>query len=156
MAYPTGTPVDELILANVATTLAAVASPTYHFTFKGVQRSVPLDATRVQEFPTALIGAAEVTWSDALHYRMGGDARFTVRVAVEDRETHPAAVAWAAADVRKALLADVTRGGFAVDTKIIQQSPIVLVAEAGNAVVGVDVSVQVRFRHQYDDPNAAA
>lgn len=156
MAYPSGTPVDEAILDNVVATLAAIATPSYHLTFKRAERFIPLNATQVQEYPSALVGTADITWSDALHFRLSGDMRFTVRALVEDREAHQESLAWAAADVRKALLADVTRGGLAVDTKVLAQSPFMLISEAGNAVTGVDVSVQVRFRHQYDDPNTAA
>lgn len=155
MAYPTGTPVDEAILDDLVSTLQGIATPAYHSTVVSVERFSPSDATRIYEFPCLLVGTPIITWSDAINPLLEGVIRLVIRGVVEDLETHQQSLSWLAADIRAALLADVSRSGLAVDTKIVQQEAYMLIAEAGDPVAAVDVTVQIRFRHLYSDPNTA-
>lgn len=154
MSYPTGTPVDELIVQDIVTTLEAIDAPTYHNTVLHVERYQALNEQQVYEFPVVLLGVPVITWSDSISPLLEGVLRMTLRAVVEDLETHQQSLAWIAADIRKALLADVTRSGNAVDTKVLSQEPF-MVIDASGPVAAVDISIQVRFRHDYDDPNSA-
>lgn len=56
-------------------------------------------------------------------------------------------------DIIKALLADRTRGGYAIDTEITDVDPFVL-AE-GQIFTGMIFSLEIKFRTEPDDPTAA-
>lgn len=154
MAYPTGTPVEEAILDNIETTLAAIATPSYKTTVRRVDRIKPLGYA-LQEFPSIIIGVPTVTWSPVVTSRIEGELKVTVRGAVEDRETGFQTIHDLAADIRQALLTDTSRNTLACWTRIETQEPFLAVEEAGQ-VVFVDLAVRVLFRHLYDDPNTAA
>lgn len=51
------------------------------------------------------------------------------------------------ADINTALLADHTRGGYAIDTTIVAMEPVPVSSE--NRLAGVIVDVEVRYRHRY-------
>jgi hypothetical protein len=154
MPYPTGTPVDEAILDNVKTTLEGIATPNYRYTIARVERIRPTGMLEFREFPLLLIGVPTITWRDNVSNRLTGDMRLTIRGVVLDRESGFESVNWLAADVRKALLADTTRGGLACWTRIESQEAA-LGVEEGGANPSVDLTVLIHFRHLYDDPNTA-
>jgi len=153
MPYPTGTPVDEAILDNIATVLATISAPSYHTTVRRVERHRPFGYPIV-EFPAIVIDAPRVAWSDNVANRLAGDMSVVIRGMVDDRETGVEAVNWLAADIRKALLLDTSRGGLACWTRVREQESFLNVGESG-AFPSVDVEVLIHFRHQYDDPNTA-
>lgn len=154
MTYPSGTPVDELVLENIRATLAAVAAPSFHYTLKSVSRLQDLSTKQVVEFPAAFIGTPRYVWSDKINPLYSATMEVTVRAFVEDIVSFSTSLSWLGADVRQALLADVTRGGVAVDTKITAQEPFMSV-EGDGPSNAVDLTVQVRFRHLFTDPNHA-
>ena len=73
-----------------------------------------------------------------------------IRVAVHNREDPQGDLSYFLADVRAALTSDVTRGGYARDTKIT--STDTYQTEDGSAICAADATVTIRYAHQYDDP----
>lgn len=153
MPYPTGTPVDEAILDNIAAVLATIAAPSYHTTVRRVERLKALGYPIV-EFPCVIVGVPRISWSDRVANRLTGEMALVVRGIVDDRENGIQSVNWLAADIRKALLLDTTRGGLACWTRVQAQEASLNVEESGT-FPSVDVEVLVHFRHQFDDPNTA-
>jgi hypothetical protein len=153
--YPTGTPVDEQILDDVKDALDAIATPSYHSTVRYVSRYDPENGINIPtgEYPALLIGPASIAWDDGVHALQSGVMTFTVRGFVEQFEQVATALAWLAADIRKALTADYTRGAVALSTRILEQTSWTL-ADAAGPIHGVDITVQVPFRHEYDNPNS--
>lgn len=52
------------------------------------------------------------------------------------------------ADVWKAIMTDITRGGYAIDTEIISSEKL----EEENIGTGITMTIAVKFRHKDDDP----
>lgn len=154
MPYPTGTPVDEQILDDVKDTLETIATPSYHTDVAYVSRYDPENGLEIHEYPALLIGPASIAWDDATHGLLSGVMTFTVRGFVEERVNVATILAWLAADVRKALTSDYTRGDVALSTRVLEQATWTL-ADAAGPIHGIDITVQVPFRHEYDNPNSA-
>lgn len=157
MAYPAGTPVDEQILQDLEATLAAIAAPSFHFDVAQVLRADALGAgLRFVELPGILIGTPTYVWDDKTNPLYAATMTVALHCELRSIETLLADQAWLAADVRQALLADVSRGGVAVDTKILSHEPYLIFNEASAVSgAGIDVVVQIRFRHLFTDPNTA-
>lgn len=154
MAYPTGTPVEEQILDDIKTALEAIAAPSYHTNVEHVTRYDMENGLHFDVFPTIVIAPAAISWDDSVHGLLSGTLSTTVRGFIEAREDVATELAWLAADIRKALLADYQRGGVALSTRVLEQSLWTL-DDAAGPVHGIDIQVQVPFRHDYTDPNTA-
>lgn len=53
-------------------------------------------------------------------------------------------------DVEKALVADITRGGYAVDTNITGNLPFETVQ--GQPQIGISIEIEIVYQHQISDP----
>lgn len=155
MAYPTGTPVKERVMTNLVAALEAIdGSPAYHHEVLAVKRQSPDNPVLVftaQEFPAIILSHADISRDDSVNAMIQCELGVTVRASLLDRENHATELEWLVADLHKALLTDVTRGGVAMDTKILGET--VYEQEEVTGVASVDLAVRVRFRHLYDDPN---
>jgi hypothetical protein len=58
------------------------------------------------------------------------------------------------ADIERALAVDVTRGGYAIDTRVIHTEDAPL--ESGAPLAGVRVDVEIKYRHADGNPYAAS
>lgn len=153
MAYPSGTPVDEAIVADLTAALGGIATPAYHTDVRQALRFDPENGVNLQTFPAIVVGPAAVSWDDTVHGLLSGTLTTTVRGFVQARTQPATTLAWLAADIRKALLDDYTRGGVALTTRILDQATWTL-DESAHPIHGIDVQVLVLFRHLYDDPNS--
>lgn len=155
MAYPAGTPVKERVVTHIVSTLEAIdGSPSYHHEILAVKRQSPDNPVLVftaQEFPAIIVSHADIVRSDDVNAMIQCELGVTLRASLLDRENHATELEWLVADLHKALLTDVTRGGIAVDTKITGET--VYDQEEQTGIASVDLAVRVRFRHLYDDPN---
>lgn len=151
MVYPTGTPVQETILDHVKTTLAAIASPTYHTTVIEVTRLRGDNLFEMPQRPCVVISVPDVEDTDTTLAMIAKEMRFTCRCALDDRTDAQEAVGWFIQDIRHALTRDITRGGVAVDTHVTGSIPFQ--SDQLSSICGADVLVHIQFRHLYDDPN---
>ncbi len=56
-------------------------------------------------------------------------------------------------DVEKALMADITRGGHAINTKILRNYPFQAVQ--GQPSIGISIEIEITYQHQLTDPAVA-
>lgn len=157
MAYPAGSPVKERVLEHVKTTLAAIASPAYFTDVVAVKRQTsenPYVALDQAEFPAVLISVPTTSYDDGVNGILSASTNVSLRLVVQAREGVSSNIEQFISDVKAALLADWTRGGLALDTKIVGDEVLVPEEVTGYAVA--DVSLTLRWRHLYSDPNTAA
>lgn len=154
MAYPSGTIVDQAVIDDLVTTCEGIATPSYFFTVEAVKAIANIDTQWQAEFPCILIGEPTITFDDGVNGRLAGEMRLVIRGCVEDRIAGYASARKLGADIRKAVLADHTRGGVALDTHVDTQELIEIPGDPQTAgpIAAVDVAVRINFRHQYDDP----
>lgn len=154
MAYPTGTPVRESIMDDIVTTLQAIATPSYHHDVAAVHRLQGDGTLDLYELPAVIVAPPLLSWSDDTNSIQRGEMRVTCRVALDDRIDHQQSLSWLMEDVKVALTADVTRGGFARDTNVLTDEPFM--SDPSSGIAGGDFQVLVKFAHEYADPNTAA
>jgi hypothetical protein len=154
---PSGTPVKEAVLQNLETALAAIAAgAAYYTTVARVQRinTVPID---LPEYPAIVLvplgtdydppGAA-TTLAIAGHYRVQATLIIRSRTdAVADLENF-------IRDVHKALLVDPTRGGLAIDTRLVSDS-VYYPTDIEEPVALADLVIEVHYRTTRTDLNQA-
>ena len=154
MAYPTGTPVKEQVLDNLKTTLELIAGgASYHTTLRGVHRLRGVNAMQLQQFPAVIIDVAGTAHDDGVNGMVSCSMDVNLVAVITDRTDPAQELEWLAADIKRALLIDVTRGGAAVDTKFVSDD--IQISDDVTSVAAVQVQARVRFRHLYADPNTS-
>lgn len=145
------TPIEELVVANLISTLEGIAAPTYSTT---VAKVIDYEAwdDDILRYPAVmlLVGSTaedDSTFSD----RQNVDLEFQL-ILVLDTWTNPRQAAAAfVADVKQALLTDVQRGGTARDTHITRTERFLYDTETG-ARAGAVVYGKVEYRHVRGNP----
>jgi hypothetical protein len=157
--------VAENIVANIETTLLGITvAAGYENTVARVQR-VQQTLTSLADLPVLLIVPRDIRAADEEPYSVQ-DWVMTVEiqlvfiadpyeVAIDtDASGNPTEnttetyFAWFG-DINKALLADRTRGGHALDTRIVGMEPLAVDVE--NRSAGIIVDAEIRYRHRYGE-----
>lgn len=150
--------IRENILANVKTTLQAIApggtpAAGYATAVKQVFRW-GMDATQVLEFPILVFGDLNEAYTQnslqLLHRTLTVVVEGFHKVEFESDDTVAQAATSFLADIEKALMADVTRGGNAVDT--ILKSNEVFVESSGSPLIWISVAADVKYRTKLTNP----
>ena len=146
--------VREQIELNLKTVLESVVTPTYGQTIQKVFRyGQPF--TDLNTIPAAQILPENEDKEPRPHPLYSCVANYTIALVVESQsETIAAAVNQILADVEKALMIDVTRGGLATETLIRGNA----VFESGPAepIGDCRLRIAVKYRHQHGDPFTAS
>lgn len=150
--------IRENILANVKTTLQAiapsgVAAAGYSTPVKQVFRW-GMDAAQIIEFPVLVFGDLNEVYTQnslqLLHRTLTVVVEGYHKVEFQSDDAVAQAATAFLADIEKSLLADVTRGGNAVDT--IFKSNEVFVESAGSPFVFVSLTAEIKYRTRLTDP----
>lgn len=155
------------ILENFKSTIAAITSgASYFFTWSGgakLAKGIPADISKASQlWPLALIipGDDQVTNRDLAGSRNLLDREITIEVlavnhagADRDEETQVEHSVQLAADVMKALMVDITRGGAAVDT--VLESSMLFPDEIKQADSSVGLRFRCRYQHFDNDPSSS-
>lgn len=145
--------VRENILQNVETVLGTVVSPTYETDLKQVSRKLEL-ATEIGQYPAVFIvvngeakttddtpiGVTSVVMSLTLEVWLSGESA-----------QEPTDLSNAIRDIETALMADRTRGGYAIDTKLTGNSTF---ASEVLVTAGADITLDIEYRHSVNDPTS--
>ncbi len=148
--------VQQLIIDDLVTTLQGVtAANGYEFTVKAVE-----------EFEVEGVGSALrpliVVWSGAmdLENEAGGRSHWRFRVELdcylvhnpnEDSDASSKVLTRFTGDVVKAVMADRTRGGNALDCKVVGVDPIPMLQNEG-LDINVGITLEIRYRHVATNP----
>lgn len=156
MAYPSGLPVDEQIVAALKTRFETIdGAPNYYYTVARVERYQPGNSALIREFPAIVLGQPQVTTEQTVAGRISNALEIVVRAALKDRETFSTSISKLSADIRRALYSDIQLGGVACWTRIKSEERFELIAEDA-ALAAVDILLTVHYRHPIDNPNQSA
>jgi hypothetical protein len=153
MAYPTDTTVRETILANIDTTLAAIA--TTPLTYKTVPNTVRRwtgNVFEVPSYPCIIVVPTGETHDDSRIAIVQHTMDLLIVCGVYD-SNWKTTLQDLVTDVRVALTTDWTRGGKAITTQIISDQ--IFEAEPTNPLAEAQVTVRVFYRTLYNDPTTA-
>lgn len=154
---PSGEPVKELILQNLETTLDAIAAGADYYTeVRSVDRARSL-VQAVDDTPAVLILPDGTTY-DTEPARLVGVVSGTFRVGLllvaRDATTPQLTIERFIRDVHKALLVDITRGGNALNTRLVTDDVYIPVEETDPIVLG-DLLVEIDYRTLRTNLNTA-
>lgn len=152
MSYPTDNPIRDGILSNLRSTLLLIqAGATYRSSVKSVE-FVAHNSEEFATFPSIGIGPASYRMSDSQYRRISVDMSLTLMLVVHSSTDPAKAARDLFEDVSLALRADVTRGGYAIDTHVLSDNP--QAPGIGDPVFGTEVEINILYRHQDNDPAA--
>jgi hypothetical protein len=149
--------IRELILKNLQTTLAAItAGEVYANTIASVQRWSQRGQT-FSAMPTIIINAGP----EEKKPEPNPLATCTFNVYIDIWTNHEESDTRSSdeilnsllGDVEKALIADITRGGYAIDTNINRNYPFQAIE--GMPSIGISIEIEIIYQHQQNDPAIA-
>lgn len=146
--------VKEAIMKNIKTTLEAIqAGETYNNTIKSVQRWQQKGNSLVL-VPCIVINAGPEDRTDDPNPLTSCD--FTVYIDVwtrDESDSTDSILNSLFGDIIKALTADITRGGNAVETHILSVVPFETIE--GQPYAGIIVETLIKYRHEQTDPETS-
>lgn len=151
MTYPTDPPIRKLILDNVRTTLAAIEpGGGFRTTVKRAEH-IGLNALDLVTYPFIAIGPPSFSYEDSQYRKMAVEMTITLLLVVRTSTEAVETMHDFLEDVSLALRADVTRGGYAIDTHIRRDTPAVPVVS--EPVFSTEVEVAISYRYLATDPS---
>jgi hypothetical protein len=144
----------HLIIDNCLATIGAItAGATYNRTVrKAVRNALTLPETPVND--AVWIEHTAQTEVPLVSGLAQATLTITFGCLVVDASDLGKAIDDIQADVERALAADVTRGGYALDTRVVRREE--MVAESGSPLGGVLIDVEILYRHADGNPYAAS
>lgn len=144
--------IREKVMKNVVSTLEGItADKGYDITIQKVSR-LKLVGLNIKVFPTIVViptpEPKEQEPVDRYTCRLG----LTLECWIKERVNITSEVNQVLANVEKALMVDYTRNGLAIDTKIISNDPFY--NETNQPYGGVNIMIEIVYRHLYADPYA--
>jgi hypothetical protein len=150
--------VRERILQNIKTTIEGVTLANgynFDFTAETVQRW-SMHGNRMVDMPTVVISPGDEDESSSPHpFEECLMSVFLDVFYVTDEDDLVSTDTYLnrlQGDIKKAILADATRGGEAVDTDILGTTPFE--TTEAQPYAGIIIEVRVRYRHLRNDPTA--
>jgi hypothetical protein len=155
------TPVLLAIVLNLQAALQAITAPTYFNTVKAtsvVLDPVALDVVSTTELLFLVVGHRIEVIGPRLFTSRPVSIKIQRRIVIEAVLDAPGtdfahkltAIQQLVADVETALTVDVTRGGFALDTRVEDETPYVGLANQSRCYV--EIPVDVTFGRKYGQP----
>ena len=154
---PSGTPVKEAILDNMQTTLGNIsAGSAYYHSVASISRinTVPIE---IRDYPAIVItplGTEYDQGGDATTLALHGDYRIRVTLVIRTRTDASQSLEEFIRDVHKALLVDITRGGLAINTRMLSDD-VYYPTQIDEPVAVADCVVLVSYRTERTNLNQA-
>ena len=154
---PSGSPVKEGILDHLQTTLEAIASGAeYYHSVASVSRvnTVPIE---IRDYPAIVItplGTDYDQGGDATTLALHGDYRVRLTLVIRTRDSAAESLENFIRDVHKAILVDITRGGLAVNPRMLSDD-VSYPTQIEEPVAVADCVVLVSYRTQRTNLNQA-
>ncbi len=152
---PSGEPIKEQILQDIETTLlTVVAGASYYHTIHKVYR-IQQAPTTLTSFPSVLLVPGATSYdgeSIRLQKRIVGSFTILVSGYVRSGSDLARDIERLTRDIHTALFIDITRGGAAINTRVVSDEPFYPTHES-DPEGGVDITVDVDFRTSRTDLN---
>ncbi len=147
----------ELIIQDIEATLATiVAGATYHHTVKTVIRGDQYEDD-LSEYPACMVVGLESTEDDTrFSDRQQVTLSFTVFGVLSQWEDLHRDTSRLGDDIKRAILADWKRSGYAQDTHVTRTTPFILGDMETEPKAGVAVEGNIQYRHLRGDPYTQA
>lgn len=155
MTYPTDDPIRKGVADNVKTALGLpLGIAPYRTDIRLVEWLGP-NVFAIPVYPCILIAPGTVTYTDEVYPLITGKLSFWLSCAIENAKVDEGldAIYDLVEDVKLALDVDITRGGNAIDTHVRSDQPYI--PEVTTPLYGVDILVEVDYRHRRSDPAEA-
>ncbi len=149
---PSRTPIRELILANVETTLDTIEPPSYASSKIWLRRWNANVVLSIPEYPCALIVPLAERSRDDRSALIEHDMELGIVLGVRS-DTWMQDINALFADVRVALLTDPSRGTIAVTTRITEEE--VFDGDPQQNLGSGQMIVEIKYRTLYEDPTTA-
>ena len=147
--------IRELVIQDLEAAIGAIDATAsggtlYHSTIAGVVRYLDYEADHPT--PVAMVTGLSSTEDDSTHQIQDITMRYRVDVALEvkDATNIQRDLSRLADDVRRAILVDPKRGGYAIDTHILSTDYLYPVDDGPYA--GAVIEGTVLYRHRWGDP----
>tara|TARA_R110002020_G_scaffold425054_3_gene634469 strand:+ start:2030 stop:2503 length:474 start_codon:yes stop_codon:yes gene_type:complete len=154
---PSGTPVKELILQDIETTLAAITAGSAYYTSVAVVDRINTIPVEIRDYPAIVLTPLGTDYDqpgDARTTAIGANYRVRATLVARTRTDAAATIENFIRDVHKALLVDITRGGEAINTRMLSDS-VFYPTQIEEPVAIADCIIEVRYRTLRTDLNTA-
>jgi len=148
--------IRESILKNLKTTMQGITVANgYNYTIASVQRWES-KGNNYQAVPCIVINSGPEDKEDGPEPQT--TCRFTVFIEATHRqdddstESSDSIMSKLLVDIEKALTADITRGNYAENTKILGNIPFEVIE--GQPAFGIIINLEIMYRHKNSDPTA--
>lgn len=141
-------------MQNLVTTLQGITKANeYAISIRKVMR-IKMSGLNITEFPTVVVIPADEPKSQEPSDKYTCRLAFTLECwLTEQGGDISARVNTLLAEVERALMADHTRGGVAVDTRILSNSAFY--NEVNKPYGGININIEIHYRHKLNDPYTA-
>lgn len=154
---PSGDPVKEAILQDVETTLAAIVAGADYYTDVLLVTRIGTVPIELKEYPAIVITPLGTEYDQpgaATTLAIHGNYRLRLTLVVRTRTDAVQALENFIRDVHKALLVDITRGGRALNTRMMSDE-VYYPTQIEEPVAIADCTVLVAYRTTRTDLNQA-
>lgn len=154
---PSGSPVKELILQNMETTLAAINGGSDYYTTVAVVDRINVIPIEIREYPAIIITPIGTDYDqpgEATTLALAGNYRVRLTLVVRTRTDPSMTIENFVRDVHTALIVDITRGGYAINTRMLSDD-VFYPTQIEEPVAIADCVIDVRYRTLRTDLNTS-
>lgn len=154
---PSGSPVKEQVLDNLQTTLAAIAAGDDYYNTVALVNRINTAPVEVAQYPAIIITPIGTDYDqpgEATTLAIRANFRIQLTLILRTRDNPSEELENFIRDVHKALLVDITRGGLAINTRMISDE-VYYPTQIEEPVAVADCGIVVDFRTLRTDLNTA-
>lgn len=154
---PSGSPVKEQILDNLQTTLASITAGSDYYNSVALVNRINTAPIEVAEYPAIIITPLGADYDQpgvatTLAIRVNYRIRLTLIIRTRDNPSEE--LENFIRDVHRSLLVDITRGGLAINTRMLSDD-VYYPTQIEEPVAVADCTITVDFRTLRTDLNSA-
>lgn len=149
---PANPPIREQILSNLVTSLSLIQTPGYTVNIAKVRRWNG-DTLDINEFPSIIVAPTGENHDDSRLSLISSVMSVSLYLVLRSSNWQTEINKFLA-DMRVAITADVTRGGYAVTTRILSDQ-VYDVSRTTDPVASASVDLEILYRTLYEDPTTA-
>jgi hypothetical protein len=154
---PSGSPVKEAIIDNLQTTLEAILGGAAYYTTVALVSRINTVPIEVKDYPAIIITPLGTDYDqpgDATTLALHGSFKARLTLIVRTRDNASEALENFIRDVHKAILVDITRGGIAINSRMLSDE-VYYPTQIEEPVAVADCVVLVSYRTLRTDLNQA-
>jgi hypothetical protein len=154
---PSGSPVKELILQDLETTFAAISAGAEYYTDVAVVSRINTVPLEIRDYPAVVLVPIGTDYDQpglATTLALAGHYRVRATLVVRTRTDAALTLENFIRDIHKSLLVDITRGGLAIDTRMISDE-VYYPTQIEEPVAIADCMIEIDYRTPRTNLNQA-